>query len=62
METKQTGIRFPSDEHMKAKYIAWFDRTTVTDIVVDLVAQKIKDWEKKNGKITSAQIEQAKIK
>ena len=62
MATKQTGIRFEEESLLKLKYIAWFDRTTVTDIIATETDAKIKDWEKTNGAITPKQIEDAKIK
>ena len=40
----------------KLKYVAWFDRTTVTSIITEDAARRILRFEKENGSITAAMI------
>lgn len=62
MAAKQLNFRIEEDILNKLKYIAWFDRDTITDTYINAVSEKIDKWEKKNGKITDEMIEKAKIK
>jgi len=60
--TTQTGIRIPDDTLGKAKYIAWFERETLTARLVELIDVDIAKWEKKNGAITPEMIAKATTK
>lgn len=50
--SKIIGFRIPDDIQGKAKYIAWFERQTLTDRVIELISSDIKKWENENGQIT----------
>lgn len=54
-----TGIRFPEETLNKLKYIAWYERTTLTDRIIGIADEDINKWEKKNGAITPDQIKKA---
>jgi hypothetical protein len=53
------GLRILPADLAKLKYMAWYDRASFTDTVLDAVESHIAKWEKKNGPITPEQIEQS---
>lgn len=59
-ELKQTGIRFPSEVLDKMKYIAWFDRRTVTNTIVIACEEYINEWESANDPITKDKMKKVK--
>lgn len=61
-KSTQTGIRIPDDTLSKAKYIAWFERETLTDRLVNLLDADIVKWEKKSGTITPEMIAKSEKK
>jgi len=61
-KSTQTGIRIPDDTLSKTKYIAWFERETLTDRLVNLLDADIARWEKKNSPITPEMIAKSEKK
>lgn len=57
-----TGFRIPEEMLGKAKYIAWFERETLTARVLALLEADIAKWEKKNGAITPELVAKAEKK
>ncbi len=54
-----TGFKIPNEVLAKAKYIAWFERETLTAKIVDYLDSEILKFEKKNGAITDEQIKKS---
>lgn len=57
----QIIVRTEEDMQQKVKYIAWFKRKTMTEILTELIEKELKGFEKENGEITTKQLQDARI-
>jgi hypothetical protein len=55
-----TGFKIQNEVLEKAKYIAWFERKTLTSKVEEFLENDISKFEKKNGLIAKDQLKQIK--
>lgn len=62
MALKQLNFRVEEELVGKLKYIAWFDRESITDVYVKSTTEYIGRWEKKNGPITDELLKKAQKK
>lgn len=51
-----TAFKMEESDLQKAKYVAWFERTTLTGIITDDLKKRITKFEKENGEITPVMI------
>lgn len=60
-ENTPVNMRMQTELANKLKYIAWHDRETLTEIIHAAGLRVVKDFEKKNGEISEADLKKAKI-
>ncbi len=60
MSTKQVSMRLDDEIISKLKYVAWYERETITDVYTTLAEDRIKAFEAKNGPITAEQLSKLK--
>lgn len=53
---EMTGFKMDIDRLNKARYVAWYERTSLTALITEDLNKRVDGWEKKNGEITEAMI------
>ena len=53
---KLVPFKMDEDQLKKAKYLAWYERTTLTGVITEDLTKRINKFEKEHGEITAAMI------